>query len=145
MESGLGFALRVPSNVKPMKIVSGDRVLSVERSAHELKTKRRGSCQSQMSQVLKKTFELAGRHCWVFSVRGFPTDIDARGTAYGVGRRSETIRPRGRSGPHPLRRHEYWRLQSNAIGCEMPDVLRAIAVMSGAAPGSACKSHDIAA
>jgi polyhydroxybutyrate depolymerase len=34
---------------------------------------------------------------------------------------------------------------SNTVGCEMPDVFRAIAVMSGAAPGSACKSHDIAA
>jgi dienelactone hydrolase len=34
---------------------------------------------------------------------------------------------------------------SNTIGCEMPDVFRAIAVMSGAAPGSACKCHDIAA
>jgi polyhydroxybutyrate depolymerase len=34
---------------------------------------------------------------------------------------------------------------SNAIGCEMPDVFRAIAVMSGAAAESACKSHDIAA
>jgi polyhydroxybutyrate depolymerase len=34
---------------------------------------------------------------------------------------------------------------SNTIGCEMPDVFRAIAVMSGSAPESACKSHDIAA
>jgi hypothetical protein len=43
-----------------MKIVSGDRVLSVERSAHELETKRRGSWQSQMSQVLKRPSSLPG-------------------------------------------------------------------------------------
>jgi polyhydroxybutyrate depolymerase len=43
----------------------------------------------------------------------------------------------------------YGGIMSDTIGCQMPDVFRAVAVMSGAlysyGPGSACKSHDMAA
>jgi predicted esterase len=41
----------------------------------------------------------------------------------------------------------YGGIMSNTIGCQMPDVFRAVAVMSGALFGraSSCKSHDIAA
>jgi poly(3-hydroxybutyrate) depolymerase len=43
----------------------------------------------------------------------------------------------------------YGGIMSDTIGCQMPDVFRAVAVMSGAlfsgGPGSTCKSHDIAA
>ena len=41
----------------------------------------------------------------------------------------------------------YGGIMSNTIGCQMPDVFRAVAVMSGSLFGrtSSCKSHDIAA
>ena len=41
----------------------------------------------------------------------------------------------------------YGGIMSDTIGCQMPDVFRAVAVMSGALFGrtSSCKSHDIAA
>ncbi len=43
----------------------------------------------------------------------------------------------------------YGGIMSDTIGCQMPDVFRAVAVMSGAlftyGAGSTCKSHDIAA
>jgi polyhydroxybutyrate depolymerase len=39
----------------------------------------------------------------------------------------------------------YGGVMTDTIGCQMPDVFRAIAVMSGSVRGSGCKSHDIAA